>query len=334
MNTQSNTYKYLLGLVGIFFVIWGYLGLKDLKNYTYEGYQSTNDFSVIEVKEGSPAALAGMQVGDIIKSSGGIAITDYKSLTHRERAKVGEVREYVVTRNGEDVTLQLTFAALPELNQKLNLTGFLIGLIFILLAIYTYTKIGSNLSLSFALFSIAFGSTFLRGPYLDPGFLSSFVNALFGAILMFSFVFLAILVLKYPPRSQFLDDENIGRILYSPAILIVLIISVFEFFPPEGSPMINTVINLIFGIILIFYFGLSIFTLIQKYKNADPEVRISTGLNYMLWGTVIGLVPVLIYFIVNTIAPKFVIPGSEFIFLTFAAIPVFFTLALFKLKDA
>jgi hypothetical protein len=334
MSTQTNTPKLMIAAVGLLLIFWGILGLQDNKNYTYSGYRTAGDYSVIEVKEGSPAAEAGFQVGDIIKRTGGISVTDQKSLSMRERPKIGEVREFVIVRNGEDLTLQLTFSALPDKDKSLNTAAFLIGLVFVLLGIFTYYKTGSVLSLSFALFAVTFGSTFLYGPYVPPGILSSLLSILFSALLMFSFVVLAVFLLKYPPRSPFLDDENSGKILYAPAILIVLIIGVLELLHPDSSAAINTSLNLLFGVIIIFYFGVSVVTLIQKYRNATPHGRDATGLNFMLWGTLIGLLPVLIYFIITTISPKTILPGSDYIFLTFTAIPVFFALALFKQQKA
>lgn len=334
MSAQNNTQKLLMAAVGLVLIVWGILGVQDNKNYTYSGYRTAGDYSVIEIKEGSPAANAGFQVGDIIKRTGGISVTDQKSLSMRERPKIGEIREFVIDRNGEEMTLQLTFSALPDKDKSLNMAAFLIGLVFVMVGIFTYYKTGSGLSLSFALFAMTFGSTFLNGPYVSPGFLSSLVSILFTAMLMFSFVALAVFLLKYPPRSSFLDDENSGKILYAPALLIVIIIGVLELLHPDSSPAINTSLNLLFGVIIIFYFGVSVVTLIQKYRNATPHGRDTSGLSFMLWGTLIGLLPVLIYFIITTISPKTILPGSDYIFLTFAAIPVFFALALFKQQKA
>ena len=334
MNTQPNQHKWLLIIVGALFLLWGILGLMDQKNYTFDGYISASDYSVIEVTEGSPAALAGMQVGDVLKSVGGISVTDQKSLSKRERAKVGETREFVVSRNDEDLTLELTYVALPDKYNALNYVAFMIGLIFILLALFIYSKLGTDLSLSFAMFSMAFGLTFFSGPYIGPGIAYSVISSLFAALLMFSFVLLVLFMLKYPPRSSFLDDENSNKILFAPAILIVVIIIFLEFFHPDSTTTMNTVLRLIFGAIIIFYFAVAVYTLLRKYRQADNATRDSSGLNYLLWGGIIGLVPVLIYFIITTISQKTILPGNEYIFVTFVAIPIFFSLALIKLNKA
>lgn len=330
MNNQTSKDKTLFAVVAIALIIWGILGLMDAKNYSYSGYQSSGDYSIIKVEQGSPAEAAGMQVGDVIKTSGGIPITDSKALSARARTKIGEVREFVVNRNGEDVTLQLTFGALTEKDNSLNLVAFFIGLLFVVLGYYINAKLNTKLSLSFAVFALTFGTTFLSGPYIEPGFLSNLVSSVSTAVLMFSFASLAFFMLDFPPKSKFLEQDKNRKMLYVPAIIIIAIITLLNFLKPDSSSGMNTTLRLIFGVIIIFYFGLALITLIQKYLKTKAESRSATGLNHMVLGALIGLLPILIYFTINTISPKTILPGNDYIFLTFAAIPIFFVLGLLR----
>ena len=66
--------------------------------------------------------------------------------------------------------------------------------------------------------------------------------------------------------------------------------------------------------------------------NADANERSSRGLSLMLVGTIIGLVPILVYFTASTVSPGIDLPGNDYVFYTFAAIPIFFMLALNKLN--
>jgi hypothetical protein len=52
----------------------------------------------------------------------------------------------------------------------------------------------------------------------------------------------------------------------------------------------------------------------------------------MLLGTIIGIVPVLVYFTVGTLSPGTELPGNDYAFYTFAAIPICFTIALNQLS--
>ena len=127
MKTQSTKYNNLLIIVGVLFIIWGILGLMDAKNYTYAGYNTDDNWTVIKIEEGSPAEAAGLQKGDVLKSTGGIAVTDTKALNKRQRAKIGETREYLIDRSGEEITLQVTYAEMVDKDSTNNIIGFLIG---------------------------------------------------------------------------------------------------------------------------------------------------------------------------------------------------------------
>ena len=88
------------------------------------------------------------------------------------------------------------------------------------------------------------------------------------------------------------------------------------------------VLRLLFGAFIIFYFALAIITLIRKYLNASNDERSTKGMNMMLIGTLVGLFPILIYFTLSTLKPGIDLPGNDYVFYTFAAIPIFFLLAL------
>ena len=130
MTNQASKYSSIIVIAGILFIIWGIFGLMDAKNYTYAGYNTSDNWEVLRIEKGSPAETAGLQLGDIIKSTGGIAMTDTKARNARPRATIGETREIVVERNGEEVALQLTYAEMLDKDSTNNIVGFVIGLLF------------------------------------------------------------------------------------------------------------------------------------------------------------------------------------------------------------
>ena len=331
MSEQNAKYGITIIIVAILFIIWGVLGMMDAKNYTYDGYSTNDDWSVNKVEEGSPSEASGLQVGDILKSTGGIAVTDSKARNARERATIGETREFIVDRDGEEVTLQLTYAAQPDKDKTNNMIGFIIGLLFVVTGVYANYKHKSQLSTAFAVFSICFGFLFLNGPYLGTGAFSKFISILSTVVVLFSFTALVIYMLRYPPESNFLSSKN-KKLIYVPMLILLVIIIILEITQMDNSASLRLGMRLLFGAFIISYFLIAVITQIRKYKNADVNERSSRGLTLMLIGTIIGLVPILLYFTASTISPGLELPGNDYVFYTFAAIPIFFMLALNKLN--
>lgn len=334
MKNQTGNYTTTLFVVAVLFIIWGILGVMDFKNFTYSGYITDGDNTIIKVEDNSPASDAGFQVEDIIKKTGGISVTDTKALSSRERSKIGDVREFVVERTGSELSLHLTFAAMNNKDKALNFIAFIIGLFFIVLGVYAHTKIKTLLSLSFAIFALCFGYNFMFGSYANDELLRKIINVFTNTVVLFSIAALANFMLKYPPHSNFLNKKGSLLWLYIPAVALIVFIWVLIFVQPDSTSSLNQIIRILFGIFIVGYFGVALVTLIIKYAKSTNEQRQLRGLNFLLLGTVIGLVPILIAILVQTISPKTLLPGSDYFYITFVAIPIFFTIALIKQKKA
>lgn len=334
MKNQTIKYTGILFVIAVLFIIWGILGVTDFKNFTYAGFITDGDNTIIKVEDNSPASDAGFQVGDVIKKNGGISVADTKALTKRGRAKIGEVREFVVERTGSEITLYLTFAAMNNKDKSLNIVAFIIGLFFIVSGVYAHNKIKTLLSLSFAIFALGFGYNFMYGLYSNNELLRKIIDVILNTVVMFSIAVLANFILKYPPRSKFLDKGKSLFWLYTPAIAFIVFIWVLIFVQPDSTSTLNQIIRLLFGVFIVGYFGIALVTLIIKYVKSHSKDRQSKGLNLLLLGTIVALVPILIVILVQTLSPKTILPGTDYVFITFIAIPIFFTMALIKQDKA
>lgn len=311
-------------ILGALFILWGILGKMDSSNYTYRGFQTGDNNQIIVIDEGSPASEAGFEIGDVIVTNGGIDQNDNKALSKRSRPNIGDKRTYVVDRNGESVSLELTFSELPDTDKSLNNVGFIMGILFVLIALYMLQKSTSSLTKAFTLFILCFGFIFFNGPYLEPGFLKTLVNCISTSIVLLSFAFMMAYMLEFPPQAK------IPKFLFIPALVVITLVCVLSVVRPDGSGTFNMVLRLIFGVTIIFYFLGSLITLIKKYAGATSEVRSESGLNVMLAGALIGLLPIIIYFTAGVISPGINLPGNDYIFITFLAIPICFAMALNK----
>ena len=328
MSSHSNYKNTVYVLAGVC-MIWGVLGLMDVKNLTWSGY-STDNNTVTEVEEGSPAALAGMQVGDVIVSIGEISVNDTKALGKRNRAEIGESRAFVVERDGVEQSFDVVYASQNSKDQILTWLGIVIGFIFVFFGARAYIKNPGTATLMFALFGLFFGFSFMNGPYFESPVLRRLVTAIALPIIVLSFAALLHFMLTYPRPRDFLANKNKLRLLYAPAIVLSLIFLFLIIVQPDGSNALGTFMNIIIGLFILFYFGWSLIAMLQNYNRASADDRIAYGLNLMLWGTVISLVPLLLQVIITTVSPKTIVPGNDYLFLLFALIPIAFGLALDK----
>lgn len=322
-NIVNTNTIYVLSSV---FLLWGIFGLMDIKNQTYDGF-GTNDFEVIRIEEGGPAEQAGLKVGDILLQSDGVSVKDYKELDKRPRATVGQTRTYLVERAGEEKTIALTYAALPQKNKTDRYIQFVIGLLFILLPSVVTSKSNSDLKVSLGLSMTTFGFLFLDGPYFENGPLKDFIDILGIAIITFALTYLADYLLKYAPQSS-ITHKKAYRLMFSPMLLILVVILILTIIKPDYSAALNTGIQALFTVFFLSYLGISIVTLIRKFLRTESAKRKQYGLDLMLVGVCFSLLPLFILFTINTINPGAEIPGEDYIFMGFTLIPITFSVAL------
>ena len=116
-------------------------------------------------------------------------------------------------------------------------------------------------------------------------------------------------------------------------IILVIFLWFLLIFLPDSTSTLNQIIQIVGGIIVIAYFGIALVVLIVNTIKSSPDDRKNLGLNLMVIGTVIGILPFFIYAIIELFVQnlnKFAV--SDYIFIAFVAIPVFFSLALMRLE--
>ena len=319
-------------VLSIAFLIWGVFGLKDIKNQTFDGFD-TNQFEVIRIEEAGPADQAGMKIGDILVSSDGISIKDYKELDKRPRAIIGQSRTYLIERAGEEQTIELTYTALPQKNKTNRYIQFIIALLFIVLPSVVTSKSNSDLKLSLGLSMTTFGFLFLDGPYFENGPFKDFVDIIGIAIITFALTYLADYLLKYAPQSS-ITQKKAYRLMFSPMVFIVAVVLIITVIKPDYSSALNTGVQALFTLFFLGYLGISIVTLIRKFLRTEAAKRKEYGLDLMLLGVCFSLLPLFILFTINTINPGAEIPGDDYVFMGFALIPITFSLALNRYEQA
>ena len=159
MNASST--KLPLLIIAALITIYGILGWLDVKNYAQGGWNTTPTNVVTEVLAGSPAEQGGLQAGDKILSLGGIATTDSKALLERSRPKIGETWEFVVDRDGTEVSLDVTFGEMVPERRFLAHAGFVVGFCFIGFTMWAFMKKQTDSTFMLALAGVLFSLAFL-----------------------------------------------------------------------------------------------------------------------------------------------------------------------------
>jgi len=338
MKNKSVIYSGIIYVAAFLYVIWGILGILDLKNLVYAGYQIDSDRKIYQVDKGSPADIAGMKIGDIIidviRENDKITNTEKKIPSERGRSKVGEEREYVVDRNGETLTLQFTLGATTNKKKVYRVIYYIMGLVFISLGLFTHYRVKSALSLSYAAFAVFFACFFAVlfpiGPYIGNTLLSTIAA---GTGISFELISLSVLVhflLKYPPASNFIKKRSKQIWPYVPVILVLVFCWITVIFLPGKTSISDQVFYASLIIFTFVYFIWSLVILIRKFVKANSEIRRTSGLNLILWGGCLGLPSIFISVIISFITNDSTLSGGGYVLLLIIAIPLFFMLAIFK----
>lgn len=308
-------------------IIYGVLGWLDVSNYAQGGWATDPDNTVTQVLSGSPAEAGGLQVGDKITSLGGIAVTDAKGQIQRGRPEVGETWEFVVERDGATMSLDITFGEPVAERKFLAHAGFLVGFCFIGFTVRAYMQNQSASTQALAIAGVLFSLVFITGPYFENYMVRS-IDAAVGALLLWLGVASLLNFLLVHLRS------GSNRLVYLPGVAAGLFIAWRILATPEATTALNNFSNIFIGVIAAFYLLAALVTVYRSFSGATASERESQGLQLMLVGALIGLVPPVIAILAGVIAPQLVLPGQNFYFLTFIAIPITWSMAVLKAPGA
>lgn len=324
MSTQdASKYKTHLTIFAAVIAIYGIFGWLDVSNYAQGGWATDNDKTVTMVLAGSPTEAAGLQVGDYLVSLGGISTSDAKAQSRRGRPQVGETWEFVVERDGETVSMDVTFGEPVPQRKLVAHAGFLIGFCFLGFTLRAFLQRQTASTMTLAIAGTLFSLAFLNGPYFANYTLRSLDNAL-STLLVFLGVASILNFLLVHLRS------GSNRLIYVPGLAAGLFIVYRILATPEATTALNTFGNVFVGAIVAFYLIASLVTVYRSFNAATAPERDSRGLSLMLIGALVGILPPVVSVLTGILAPQTVLPGQQFYFLSFVALPITWSIAVLK----
>jgi len=315
----------------VLILIWGVWGLMDLANLPTGGFD-WGDSVILSVEPGGPAEKAGLREGDRILTMGGIPTDDLETLRRQPRTEIGDTRVLVVERTNEATgvttteNIEITYSRLPGSERTLNVVAGVIGIVFLLSGMIVFVRAPTTPSLLFAIVGFGFATMLLPNPYIGSYGLRILTMNLFFVVFLTGFASLLHLLLVFPRRKKVMEIEIAGKLIYVPVVAFTLLGIVN--FTVGLPPYIPT--TFILGLIFVGYLALSLIALIHSFVTTPPQERAERGLNFMLAGVVVGVLPLTCMMVAGMFVRTDLIPGTDYLFLTLALIPVSFALALLK----
>lgn len=324
-QSHPGRHRTLFSVLAVAIIVWGAIGAFDLAKQPFSGYTTDGNNTVIQVTEDGPAAAAGLRVGDYIRRIGGIAVEESRALNERGRPAIGETQGFVVERDGQTVTLDLQYTGLPKAQLTLAYLASLLGLCFLGFGLWSYVAAPRSATTALAVFGLCFGLAFVTGPYFESAGLRTFVGAVITTFVVMGFAVLLHFLLMFPERRPVLDRSL--WIVYGPAGAVALMILWLSFAQPDATSVLNIVVRTVIGLFVAGYFVASLMTLMGSYRRASPEARDAQGLQLMVTGAMLGLVPLTVAVVVSVVSPRTVLPAGQYYFLTLGLIPIGFAVA-------
>jgi hypothetical protein len=99
---------------------------------------------------------------------------------------------------------------------------------------------------------------------------------------------------------------------------------------PDSTSAMNAARRILFGVIIGGYLISAIVLMWQNHSRAGSEAKSRFGLNAMLWGTILGFLPVVAGIVTSIFSPQTVLPGSDYYFLAMVLIPITWSAAARK----
>lgn len=323
-------YRPALLIVAVVLLVWGVLGALDIRNQTYRGYTTDGNNTITQVTEGGPADAAGLETGDYIRSIGGIAVEDIAAAVQRSRPEIGEVRTFEVERDGQVLSLDLAYAALPGSTALGRYGAVLVGFLFLVCGVWAFVAVPTKRTMLLFVLGITFSAGFTGGPYFSSATVRTVVGLMVVLMIVVGFAVLTHFLLVFPKTKRILERRMMTWVVYVPAAIVGCFSVWFLAVQPAATSAVNVFFRAMFGLFVVVYFGTSLIALIHSYVKADAHTRTASGLNLLLAGAVVGLGPSLVLSIVGLIAPRVVVPGAQFLPFAIGLLPVALALAAMR----
>jgi hypothetical protein len=331
MKINYNQLKPVFLGMAVVALVLSAIGIWDVSRSPYSGYRLSADYRVVRVDAGSPAAEAGIRVGDRITNIDGVTTERLYQLSKLSRAEIGENQKLTLQRSDSEFAATVTPTALPTGNWILVRVKNVMGLLMIAIGFAVFKRRpGKEVSLFF-LFNLFVALAFITPPYFESVGLRRAVALNFLVFLTLGLAFFLHLTVIFPKPKPLVQETPLELFIYGPVPLMALAYSALRLFQPDADLLLNVVLQNAFGLLVLMCLGFAVAAVINSHWIAGDSERAST--RTMLIGALLGTIPVAAGLLTDSFLPYTALPLSDFYALPVILVTLAFGKALWQLKS-
>ncbi len=298
---------------------------------------SHRNLTVAQVSRGGPAEAAGIRPGERILAVGAIPATELPTCNYRLRSiRVGETLALEIGAGAGIATRRtsLTAARPPEGEILWRFLLAAAGLFTLAVGFLLAYQRPEKLTLVF--FAICFSiSFFLRERLIIESATWREVHdrlyELFELLLPTFFIHFFLL---FPARLRSARRRLVERLIYVPPVLITLgVIALRAWLDPDpGGAFRRESLRLLVATLYVLASTAFAVVLFVRSYRATRAGRDRAQLRVVVWGTVLGIAPLLIAFVLANLLPAVGLPGLRYTIFALLLIPASFGYAAFRYR--
>ena len=332
MAPPLRTLRALLGPLALITAGLQILSFDRLDERPFLGF-SESAGSVRTVNDGGPAHGAGLEPGDRILSVDGVEVRFHATASHLLAQDTGGGRLLAVQRGAErlELTLRPVQPSPSEVMWRMAIAAVALGTLLTGLMVH----VRKHRPVTLAFFGICYGLGFLLFPPEVPAtqgmlLVRSVALDLVSALLPALFVHFFLL---FPARRSVLDRTPVlSSVLYIPSIAIFAAVEGVHVAQAVLEMPVWDVLAALEGAVFALFVAGVLFSLVlfaRAYRNMNvPTLRRRFHVTFL--GTLIGITPTLVVFLLHNLFPHRTIPGDRLAVVTLIFIPASFGYAIIR----
>jgi hypothetical protein len=307
-------------------ITWGIAGFVSRLDAGYTDALFEPDYTILHVPEGGPLDEAGFQSGDSVISVEGIPVTELGMYSRWPRSlarRPGESLTMVVERDGELVSGEVVYREPSSANLEMRLGGAAIMLSFLGFGLWVLFTVPTPHARRLAYIGLVLAAA-VPGPDLGSW---NGVRDHIGVLAMALWTLLLLRFFLFFPKPKRIAESRLATgLTYLPFGILAFCLILELIFHPRFYHSFGG-FN---GLLMLAYAALAVVALAHTAVKTPRQERRASGMNIILVGVVVAVVPSLVAFIDWGFLWNVSIPGSGYFPLLLGVVPLAMALGVRK----